>query len=67
MNAKKETIQQLEQLIDKHSLGTIVEMLTEICHEKAEHVSLNWQDSITARTWRQDANSLEKTLFKLNN
>jgi hypothetical protein len=34
----------LEAIIDHHCLTTVVEMLSEICAEKAEHILMNWDD-----------------------
>jgi hypothetical protein len=41
----------LEQLIDSSTLADVLETVGEICHEKAEHVSSNWQDSSLAILW----------------
>ena len=42
---------QLETMIDRASIDTVLELIETICSEKAEHVSENWQDDMLARRW----------------
>jgi hypothetical protein len=51
---------ELERLLDKHSLGIILNVLTDICHAKAEHVRTNWQDEELASSWEYNAKQLDK-------
>lgn len=51
----------LEDLIDKHGVGTIMETMANICHEKAEHVAVNWQDNQMAGYWTRAGNQLSKS------
>jgi hypothetical protein len=41
----------LERLIDKTSLQSVLMALSEICGEKAEHVESMWQDRKMTREW----------------
>jgi hypothetical protein len=50
----------LEKLVDRRSVGEILEMLSEMSYEKAEHLRSNWQDEVSAKTWEKTANKLEK-------
>jgi hypothetical protein len=43
---------ELETLIDRTSLQSVLMALSEICCEKAEHVETAWQDKHLARAWR---------------
>ena len=49
----------LEKLLDRHGMETVLDALATICHEKAESISCNWQDSTTARAWRVAAMKLD--------
>ena len=42
---------ELEQLIDRTSLAAVLDGLAQICSEKAEHVSTNWQDKQLYAAW----------------
>jgi hypothetical protein len=50
----------LEQLIDTHTLGTVVEALAEVARLKAEHIASAWQDPSYARHWDRAARELDK-------
>lgn len=41
----------VEQLIDEVGLQTVLDALTIVCHEKADHVQANWQDGPLASRW----------------
>jgi hypothetical protein len=46
----------LEEMIDKNSLRTVLELIAEICTEKAAHIEANWQDKSLAKLWEQCGN-----------
>lgn len=48
----------LEQIIDEKSLEWTVRAISEICHEKADHIVSNWQDKHTAADWSVCGNYL---------
>jgi len=41
----------LEALVDAHSVRAVLLDLAAICHEKAEHVRVNWQDGPIVKKW----------------
>lgn len=57
----------IEQTIDATSLARLLEIVAEICHEKAEHLRANWQDNASAQPWLRDAAKLQKLAAKLEN
>jgi hypothetical protein len=50
----------IEAFIDRHGLPAVLDMIAAICGDKAEHVAVNWQDSVTAKTWARDATLIAK-------
>jgi hypothetical protein len=44
-------LEQLEHLIDQNSLQTVLNTLADVCHEKADHIQSDWQDTFTANLW----------------
>lgn len=61
----------LEAIIDSSELSlgaiTIVDMMIEICYEKADHLLSNWQDEAGAEIWEKAAVIFEKTANSLRN
>jgi hypothetical protein len=43
--------EQLERMIDSQGLGSVLEMIREICYEKANHIAVEWQDMPLAKRW----------------
>ena len=41
----------LEQMIDESSVADVLHLISDVCHEKGDHVRENWQDVVTARVW----------------
>lgn len=41
----------LEQLVDRYGLATVLECLAQMCYGKAEHLESNWQES--GKSWEQ--------------
>jgi hypothetical protein len=58
---------ELEQHVDKVGLSSVLNILAEICHEKAGHLQSAWQDSVAAKSWTKDGKLIEKVVSKLNN
>lgn len=50
----------LEGIIDSIGLQRTVELMSEICSGKAEHVRTNWQDRALARTWERASTYLQR-------
>ncbi|MBK1988560.1 hypothetical protein A0J48_013605 [Sphaerospermopsis aphanizomenoides BCCUSP55] len=55
----KELMNALEELVDKVTLGAILELLERICHKKAENLRTHWQDEETAKLWDKAAKQIE--------
>jgi hypothetical protein len=53
---------ELETLVDKHGLDQTIELLSEVCHEKAEHIVTNWQDVESASVWESRGRQLADLL-----
>jgi hypothetical protein len=45
------TQDQLEAILDYHSLKSVLTALSEICALKSEHIAIHWQDTATAKIW----------------
>lgn len=44
--------EQLEMVVDSHSMADVLDALEIIANEKAEHISGNWQDEPLAQLWK---------------
>ena len=42
---------EIEKVIDVMSLSCLLDLIVNICHEKAEHFRTYWQDEKSARAW----------------
>lgn len=56
---------ELEQAIDSIGLRRLLDLVTNICHEKADHVRTNWQDESMARAWERDAKRIDTCASKV--
>jgi hypothetical protein len=54
--------QQLESLIDRNSLATVLQAMSEICYEKEEHIEANWQDKNLSKIWASAGTRIERVL-----
>jgi hypothetical protein len=50
----------LESIIDKTSLLHVLELISDICQEKADHIRCNWQDEKTAAPWAEAGRRLAR-------
>lgn len=48
-----EFIEALERGIDTFTLRGVIDMLSQVCSEKEQHVASNWQDGELAKAWRK--------------
>jgi len=55
MQFNSEDKEKLEAIIDTFGLFTVLEAISDICGDKAEHIELNWQDVTLAQTWDKAA------------
>lgn len=44
-------LDQIEALVDASTVGTVMDLLAEVCSAKADHIRTNWQDETTAKAW----------------
>mgnify|MGYP001601658365 CR=1 FL=1 len=58
-------IDELESLIDANGLSAVLESIADICREKANQASDNWQDTPLARLWVRNAGRIEAVIVKL--
>jgi hypothetical protein len=57
----------IEEVVDRSSLEHLLELIADLCNDKAEHLRTNWQDVYAARCWERDAAKLLKLAPKLEN
>ena len=41
----------LEAMIDRSTLGGVLDLIAEVCSAKADHILTNWQDEATSDQW----------------
>lgn len=63
----REDLEALETLIDRYSLGGVVNGLYHLCAAKADHLRSDWQDEIAAKGWDRDGRKLATCENKLEN
>jgi hypothetical protein len=51
---------ELEKFVDKYGLKMVVDMLSEVAHDKAVHIAENWQDVALAKVWTKRGNALNR-------
>ena len=56
---------ELEKMVDKFGLDSIIEALREICILKADHLRVNWQDEPSAENWERKAELLDELSLKI--
>jgi hypothetical protein len=47
----KEYVTELEKLVDKFDLESVISALSYICSEKSTHIAETWQDVSLAKEW----------------
>jgi hypothetical protein len=57
---------QLEQLVDAHGLERVVEALSVVCGDKADHVLIYWQDHALAVAWDRASRRLHSASLAIN-
>ena len=55
----------LEDIIDGQSVCYVLELLTEICHAKADHLNTNWADKTMAIMWTKAAKTIDACSGKI--
>lgn len=46
-----ERLDLIETIIDEQDLTGLMDLVSEVCSAKADHIRMNWQDDITANHW----------------
>lgn len=65
MPTPREDQDELEAMVDRHGLTKVLQFLEAVCHDKEEHLQVNWQDGTSAKAWRLDARTLEQAARKI--
>lgn len=63
----RELLNELEQIVDKSNLSTVLNVLSEICYEKEDHLQSNWNDANTAKLWHNAGKIIDSANCKLIN
>lgn len=61
----QDLVQRLETEIDRCGLKAVIEALGIVCEEKAEHIMVNWQDQITAASWKRAVHTVNSIVSKI--
>lgn len=61
----KDYSEQLERIIDAITLPQVLDLISNICYEKAQHLAENWQDNRSAKLWEKNGNLISKTSPKI--
>ena len=59
--------EQIEGIIDRVGLLSFVDMVGDICEEKADHIRSNWQDENLAKVWDKRAKVMQSARIKITN
>jgi hypothetical protein len=65
LNTEKEFKANLEKVLDSKGMSYILNSLIDICNEKSQHVSENWQDNRLAADWEKTALKIENNMRNL--
>ena len=49
----------LESYMDSYGLTSTLNLISTICHAKAEHVRTNWQEQALAKAWERNAELID--------
>ena len=55
---------EIEAMVDKESVVTVLELLADVCYLKAEHLRDNWQDTQSAKVWDKTGDAIMKLSAK---
>jgi hypothetical protein len=56
----KKLEEELEILIDRNGISSVLEALAQVCFDKWQHVEVNWQDHGLARRWHKLAVKIDR-------
>lgn len=63
---KQDLINALESIVDKSSMSDVINALSMIASEKADHIRINWQDEALARVWERMGRTLDRCYNHVN-
>jgi hypothetical protein len=52
----------VEDLIDRLTLRGLLDLVAQVCHEKADHLRANWQDEDAGKAWMRASLRLEEVI-----
>ena len=55
----------LETAIDNFGLSTVLDMMTDICNEKADHIYESYQDASLSSAWEKAAKKIDNTAYTI--
>lgn len=55
----------LEEMVDKHGLESVLEALSSICADKADHISANYDDRTLAGAWTASGLAIEEVIGEI--
>jgi hypothetical protein len=61
----KDSLLMLEAFIDKYGIVEVLSGISFICSEKAEHVSVNWQDAALGKHWMGLSSKVDNAVAKI--
>ena len=61
------TLKVLEEMVDKIGLSQVLDALAAICADKAEHMTVNWQDKEGASVWAHMSRRLDRVMTAAKN
>jgi len=57
----------IEALVDKSSVGDVLDALSDVCMDKSYHIRELWQGESLARSWARDAKRIDQCAGKVEN
>lgn len=54
----------IKEMLDSMSVSDVLQIMSQICYEKAELLRSNWQDPDTAREWEKVGRAVGKIKIK---
>jgi hypothetical protein len=64
--AEYNAMERMEEMMDFHGMGEIIDMMSDICQQKAEYVRQMWNDPALANAWEKLGDRLTNLLNALN-
>jgi len=59
-------VEEVEDLIDRYGITTLIDAVVEVCFLKEEHVRTNWQDHALGDAWQRTALTLKKACERIS-